>query len=178
MGTIGENITLEVSYDKLFTGPTQATFQGVPWRLLSVSIQASATSWSTHDTTTAFSGEPAFFQVGLDSGQAVNIENMVSRRWLVNQVPITRTLRMTAPNPWKEDEQRKQSLCSFQNIQQPGASTRNSIIFVVAHFTFQFGAIPWTPVSKLHTVSHFRPSPASDSDSDMPSHCSMLSDGR
>lgn len=157
--SVAEGNSFELTFNNIFASTSsKAMFSLVPWRLSHVVIQMSATSFMLSDSKESFSGEPAYVQVALDSGQMVNIENFVSRRYLVNQMPITRTLRMRSPNPWKEDEQRGQSLLSVSNLHSQG-SVKNSTAYFLMHFHFQFGSIPFTPSSKLWRASPQTSSP-------------------
>lgn len=151
---IAEGKTTEFSFNSILQSSPQAKFlSGIPWRLISVRYQFSATAFNISGGVERFTGEPAVVQVGLDSGQNSNIENMVIQQFLVNQVPIQRTIFMRSPNPWKEDEQRAQSLFTISNLHQPGSTVVNSTLYALIWFNFSFGNIPFdiTPPKIHHT---------------------------
>lgn len=146
-GTVAEGTTLDLSYNTFFGN--DPLMSDTPWRIVSVQFQISATHVNASDSQVL---EPNVVQVGLNSGSASNIENMVNRRYLITHIPRTFTLRMPNPNLWKENEQRGQAIITISNIAL-GGSVRGGQVWVLAHARFQFRNIPFTIKTKNYPRS-------------------------
>lgn len=114
---------------------------GIPWRLLHIRVEATVKSTQEKvGTTNAITAiEPVILQVRMHGAGASNVEGVSSVRWTVSMMPSRRTIRMRAPNLWKEDEQRNQDLVALDNINLSG--TTDTTVFCLINFTFEFGPI-------------------------------------
>lgn len=154
-----ENVTAQELFPDKF-------WKGVPWRLLSVRVEATAKSSreSVPGTkTTSLVIEPCIFQIRLHSAEGANVEGVASLRWTVGQLPTRRTIRMRNPNVWKEDEQRTQDLVALDNLAITG--TNDTTVFCLCNFLFEFGPIAFnTPQSvRVFPASDHLPDDASTS---------------
>jgi hypothetical protein len=142
--------TKGLSYDALIVADKNKLWEGIPWRLLSVYFEC-ATGYRQE-----YGGEliadPTVLQVELNTALKHNVEGVSSIRLLCSTVPQRRTLRMKAPNPWKEDEDRNQDIVMFTNIKL--SDNNPSSITLFAYATMEFGPINFSTPTQVscHTV--------------------------
>lgn len=127
---------------KALLAQCKTEFEGAPWRLLSVKGEAVVIG-TTRDSGVG----SALFQVRVDTGLSSNVEAINSRRMLVGIVPRSFNLRVPSPNPWKEDEERSQTLIGFETIE---LGDRLGLI-VRSYFEarIEFGPIPYASPKTL-----------------------------
>lgn len=158
IGSIGENTSSDISFNKLFIGATKNTLAGVPWRVRKIVYSYSNSGFILQDQKELPSSQPAFFQICLNSALQHNIEAVASRRHLSTIMTQRGRLFPMPPNPWKEDEDRDQAIITVDNISLGGGSP-NTVISFLIHVTLEFGNIPYShPGSKLYH-SHQSASP-------------------
>lgn len=145
-GTIAESQSIDLSFNKFFNNDPMLA--GVPWRLISIHATFSATHINSTDSITL---EPSLLQIGLNTAQLQNVENVVSKRFLVTNVPRSCNLRMPPPNLWKEDEQRNQSIVSMFNANL-GTGTLGGQVYFLIHALFQFRNVPFTKPKSVPIV--------------------------
>lgn len=143
---------MDLSFNNIW-GTKNQWYPGTCWRLESVKIEAICLQGSNQDG--------ALLQVGLHSGGNPNVENIALSRFLVGPgTPKSRVLRMRQPNPWKEDEERKQFVCSIHSVQTPTANSNQISVYLEARIKFL--KIPFTPTTKVTAFhSDYPPSPSS-----------------
>lgn len=153
-GAAGEGTTQEITFKSIFFGATAQTLAGVPWRITKVVYQFANSGFILQDQKELPSSQPAFFQICLNAALADNVEAISSRRHLSTITTQRGRLFTPSPNPWKEDEDRSQSIITIDNIHL-GGGTNNTVISYLLHITIQFGAIPYAhAASKLYQSRH------------------------
>lgn len=145
---IKENESKDFTFEDCFGGKTAATMlTNVPWRLLSLKFSIISSQLTNSDG--------ALIQVGLHTAMNPNIENVANMRVLVGPgAPLTRVLRMKSPNPWKEDEQKTQTLFTIRNSYI--GSSVNGQVTIYFEPRIQFGKIPFVPNVSIHQASTSR----------------------
>lgn len=143
VGSLGEKTSTDISFNNIFTGSTKATLQGVPWRIQKVVYSYANSGFKISSGTEISDPQPAFFQICLNNASTSNVEAISSRRHLSCEITQKGRLFPTSPNPWKEDEQRDQSIITVDNIVLGGGAA-NTVISYLLHVTFEFGSIPFT----------------------------------
>lgn len=139
IAVIKEAGMVDLTYEKIMGNKTAASFfTGISWRLNSVKVSALCLQGSNQDA--------GILQIGLHTAENPNVENVSVMRFMVGSgVPQTRVLRMKSPNPWKEDEQKAQSLITVHSIAN-GTSNDNQITAFL-ECRIQFGRIPMLPAN-------------------------------
>lgn len=154
---VSEGSEYSLSFEKLIGPAASVMWTGIPWRLVSIQFTATNTSFKADDSV---SFEPSILQTNLDSGQTANIEGMASARTMVTHVQRRVSLRMPQPNPWKEDEERKQDIINFQHFKYGQSQIKNSVVYILGTSVVEFGRIPITFSSSMHVA--------------LPEHCKRL----
>lgn len=139
IAVIKEAGMVDLTYEKIMGNKTAASFfTGISWRLNSVKVSALCLQGTNQDA--------GILQIGLHTAENPNVENVSVMRFMVGSgVPQTRVLRMKSPNPWKEDEQKAQSLITVHSIAN-GTSNDNQITAFL-ECRIQFGRIPMLPAN-------------------------------
>lgn len=148
---VDEGGTVDISLNTVLSGCEQS-LSGLPWRL--TSVRCEAVVLSAHTSTTPAqpaTPQPALIQLRINDAKSVNVESLKAIRWLVYQVPKARTLRPPAPNPWKEDEERRQAVVSIDNISFGGKPTTRAVCYL--QLKFQFGPLVYNAASSLAVVA-------------------------
>lgn len=162
MGYVDEGKTASINFNNLLDINSSKIFVGVPWRLRSARFQFTR----LNDV-----NDPALVQVFLNTAATDNVEGVVSFRHIVTSaLVLKRTLRPRNPNPWKEDEDRTQSLIMISNIAF-GSGTVTSRIFYEIEVLLQFGSIPF---GMPKSITSIRQPPSEDDDSGDDSSIAML----
>lgn len=135
---IDEGQTAEVSLNALFSGC--ASFTGFPWRL----------RWARAEVAVLSGGQPSLVQLRLNDAKSTNVESIKSVRFLVAAEPRRRTIRMPAPNPWKEDEERSQAIVSVDNLSFGGSVTTRLVCSLSCYV--EFGPLVYSTSSRLPVI--------------------------
>lgn len=164
IAVIKEAGMVDLTYEKIMGNKTAASFfTGISWRLNSVKVSALCLQGSNQDA--------GILQIGLHTAENPNVENVSVMRFMVGSgVPQTRVLRMKSPNPWKEDEQKAQSLITVHSIAN-GTSNDNQITAFL-ECRIQFGRIPMLPanVSLIPTFRNAEGQSTSSSYDEIPAY--------
>lgn len=168
---VAEGSEDDITFDKLFGNKSDFILKNCPWRLKSVSFVVSNVSLTANDTP---GFEPSILQVTINSGLNSNVEGISNQRYMVSHFPRRYFLRMRSPNPWKEDEQRSQSIITFQHIKYGQAQFVNSVVYALMSINIEFGRIPFTSASsenfaRIVANSHIKSPPSESS-------CSIIGD--
>lgn len=148
---VDEGGTVDISLQTVLAGCEQS-LSGLPWRLISVRCEAVVLSAHTSTTPTQpATPQPALIQLRVNDAKSTNVESLKAIRWLVYQVPKARTLRPPAPNPWKEDEERRQAVVSIDNISFGGKPTTRAVCYL--QLKFQFGPLVYSAASSVAVVA-------------------------
>lgn len=127
----------DLTFEKILGNKTAASFfVGISWRLTSVRISALCLQGNNQDS--------GILQIGLHTAENPNVENVSIARFMVGPgVPLNRVLRMKSPNPWKEDEQKAQTLISVHSLANGTANSNQITVYLECRI--QFGRIPLLP---------------------------------
>lgn len=127
--TVEEKKSKELTFNDFF--PTGGFFTNWPWRLIGIRVQAACFNGAS---------TPAIVQVALDVGMSVNVEHVQIKRWMVGPVPTSRYLKSRAPNPWREEEQKTQSIIEVINLNEASSATNTCTFYIEAEFQFNKAA--------------------------------------
>lgn len=141
-GSIDEGKSLNIALNDLLYAAGQTFFADVPWRLMYVRYEFTLIDNNNIN--------PAYVQIGVNSAGLQNVENVRSRRILVQKLPRPGVLRPRAPNLWKENEQRKQAIITISNFSFNTSTEKLSRIFFALSVSIQFGPIPYSKPASLH----------------------------
>lgn len=128
-----ENKSAEFTFNTLFED--NKLWQFAPWKLIGLSWQAARNS----DV-----NDPALMQIRLNSSQKSNIQAISSTRCIVTPGSVrSGYIKSRNPNPWKEDEEKTQTLIEIDNV-QIGSDAVPSKLFLLGVARFLIGPLPFT----------------------------------
>lgn len=107
-----------LTFNNIFPTSAASLLTSVPWRLIGARLEVACVNVK--------GGDPAIVQLGFHSATTTNVEMISWCRFMVGTLPRVRTLFMSSPNIWKEEENKGQVLISVKNVGQ-GTTTNNTI---------------------------------------------------
>lgn len=141
---LAEGKEQQVSFSAML-GKNPNMFANMPWRLTSVSMQASTGYHNKTGDNVIY--DPAVIQVYINEARKENVEAIASSRFLVSQPVTKHTIRVPSPNLWKEDEDRTQTIFSIQHV--PLSDNAPTIVTFLVNATFEFGQVVFTQTKSI-----------------------------